>query len=81
MDLWVRETRLRGDRPVVTAESEFAAARLLVGEDVVAGEPPAHVLLGVEPDASAREVRTVYRGAVVDVHLNHGGSKEGFDRI
>lgn len=81
--LWVKETRKRGDRPVVTGESEFAAARLPSGDDdaVVATSRPAHEVLGVDPDAPEAAVRGAYRGLLKERHPDHGGSAEAFQEL
>jgi len=80
--LWVHETRMRGQRPVVTGNSEFAAARLPSGEDdaVVAG-PPAHEVLDVAPDAAPDVVKAAYRQKTKEMHPDHGGSPEAFQRL
>ena len=70
--LWMRETRLSGDRPVVTGQSQFAAAALPPGEgeksDAIAVAPttPApsdapHEVLGVAPDADPTVVEAAAR--------------------
>lgn len=51
---WIPETRLRGQRPVQTGDSEFAAARLPPGDNEVAAtgsmSTPAREVLSVAPD-------------------------------
>lgn len=81
--LWVHETRMRSQRPVVTGEDEFAAARLPSGDDgdaVVAREPP-HEVLGVEPDAPEAAVKGAYRRLLKERHPDQGGSTEEFKRL
>jgi len=83
--LWVHETRMRGQRPVETGESEFAAARLPpAGEDVdgavVASQPP-HEVLDVSPDADPDVVEAAYRAKMQDAHPDQGGSNEQFSRV
>lgn len=81
--LWVHETRMRGQRPVVTGDSEFAAARLppADAEVVVAGRQPAHDVLGVAPDASSSEIRRAYRERLKECHPDQGGSHEAFQEL
>lgn len=81
--LWVEETRLRGQRPVETGESEFAAARLPSGKEdvVVAGAEPAHEVLGVAPDASDKEVEAAFRERAKVTHADTSGSSEEFKRV
>lgn len=80
--LWVRETRKRGQRPVVTGESEFAAARLPPADEDAIAAPPApaepeleeepHEVLGVAPDAPAPVVKGAYRELVKEAHADQG---------
>lgn len=80
--LWVQETRMRGDRPVVTGEDEFATARLPSGdEDAIEAMPPAHEVLGVDADASEAEVRRAYQRRVKETHPDQGGSAEALERV
>jgi hypothetical protein len=81
--LWVNETRMRGQRPVETGESEFAAARLPPADEaaVVASEPPAHGVLGVPPDASDEEVNNAFRDLAKEHHPDQGGDVETFQRL
>lgn len=81
--LWIHETRMRSQRPIETGESEFAAARLPSGNgDAVAAEPPAHAILGVDPDASDAEVKAAYRKRVQETHPDkESGSREAFERV
>lgn len=80
--LYLREKRRMENRPVETGESEFANARLPpADEDVVAGRPPAHVVLGVDPDASEAEIRDAYRERVKETHPDQGGSEDEYQRV
>lgn len=79
--LWVHETRMRGTRPVVTGESEFAAARLPAGDDPVAADPPAHEVLEVAPDASDAVVEAAFRERVKEAHSDQGGSTAEMKRV
>jgi hypothetical protein len=78
---WLHETRLRSDRPVRTADTEFAAARLPSADDVIAGSAPPHEVLDVSPDASEAVVKGAARAMKKDVHPDNGGSREEFQRI
>jgi hypothetical protein len=81
--LWVHETRMREQRPVVTGDTGFAAARLPSGEeDAVAADPPPHEVLDVSPDAPEAVVEGAYRAKVQEVHPDKpSGSEEAFQRI
>ncbi len=90
--LWIHETRLRGNRPVVTGESEFAAARLPPGDenadDVIVANGPVDLdveaaadLLGVTPDAPDRVVTTAYQEKTKTAHPDGGGSSAEFQRV
>jgi len=80
--LWVHETRMRGQRAVVTGSSEFAAARLPSGDDdpVVADWPP-HEVLDVSPDAPDGVVEAAYREKTKEMHPDQGGSTDEFQRL
>ena len=85
---WVNETRMRGQRPVKTGDTEFAAARLPPGDetggDVVAGSSsttPAHEVLDVSPDASETVVMAVARSLKAEHHPDNGGSREEFQEV
>lgn len=80
--LWVHETRMRGQRPVRTGDTEFAAARLPAGDEepVVAQEPP-HEILEVAPDADEGVVQAAWRSKVKQAHPDSGGSQEELQRI
>lgn len=85
--LWIRETRKRNQRPVVTGESDFAAARLPSGrdEDVDEGGQqypgPPHELLDVAPDASEGVIKAAARQKKKEHHPDSGGSKRLFQKI
>lgn len=68
---------------VETIESEFQTQALPSGEedDVIAAEPPAHQVLGVDPDADADEVQEAFREQVQEAHPDRGGSDEEFRRV
>jgi hypothetical protein len=82
--LWVHETRMRGNRPVVTGSSQFAAARLPPGDEereaVVARQPP-HEILGVAPDAPEAVVKAAAKQLKKEHHPDQGGDEEQFKRI
>jgi len=62
--LWLKETQVRGDRPVVHGGSHFAAAALPPGDEGAAGRSPhlpPHEVLGVAPDADPEVVRQAGR--------------------
>lgn len=91
--LWVRETRKRSDRPVVTGESEFAAARLPPADEEAIAAPPAPStdeldedpaeILGVQPDAPDDLVKSAFRTQVKDLegHPDTGGSSGRFQKL
>lgn len=82
--LWLKETRLRSKRPVVTGQSEFATARLPPGEqseEAVEGEPAhpfvgmePHEVLDVSPDAPEAVVDGAFRAKVKRYHSDQGGN-------
>ncbi len=79
---YLHETRMQEQRGTVTAESEYEKLRLPSGdEDVAVGEPPAYVVLGVDPEATDAEVKQAYRERVKEVHPDNGGSPEAFERV
>jgi len=80
--LYIEEKRKMSERPVTTGQSEFATARLPSGEgEATAAAPPAHRVLGVDSDASEREVRDAYRERLKEVHPDHGGTPAEFKRV
>jgi hypothetical protein len=81
--LYIREKRKMSDRPVTTGQDEFATARLPSGDedDAIAAEPPAHEVLDVAPDAPDGVVEAAARQKVKQVHPDHGGDPEAFQRV
>ena len=80
--LWVHETRMRGQRPVRTGDSEFAAARLPAGDDAaVAHQRPPHEVLEVSPDATDAVVDAAYRELLKERHPDQGGSTEAVKEL
>lgn len=79
--LWVEETRKRSDRPVVTGDTDFAAARLMPpGEDAEPKKPP-HEVLGVAPDASDAVIEAAARARRGETHPDQGEDGEEFLRV
>ena len=82
--LWVHETRMRGNRPVVTGSSQFAAARLPPGDEereaVVASAAP-HEILGVAPDAPETVKKAAAKRLKKEHHPDQGGDGEQFKRV
>lgn len=79
---YLHETRMQEQRGTVTAESEYEKLRLpSADDDVVAAEPPAHVILGVEPGASESAIRDAFRERVKTEHADAGGSNKRFKRL
>ncbi|MFC7226289.1 J domain-containing protein [Salinirubellus salinus] len=66
---------------VSTISSEFATQALPSGEDALEAEPPAHIVLGVDPDAGEREVIEAFRERAKETHADTGGSSEEFKRV
>jgi hypothetical protein len=80
--LWIEETRKRGNRPVETGQSDFAAAALPgPGEDAVAAGPPPHEVLGVTPDAPDAVTEGAARSLKREYHFDNGGDSEQFKRV
>lgn len=92
--LYVRRKRLAERCEVATAESEFETAALPPGDesdegDVIAagsGEPDLDIeraaeLLGVEPDATDRLVKTAFQERVKAVHGDQGGDLADATRL
>jgi len=80
--LWVRETRLRGDRPVRTGQDEFATARLPSGDDdALVQRPPPGDVMGVQPGASEAVVQAAYQEQVKEAHPDQGGSAEELELV
>ena len=85
---WVNETRMRGNRPVETGDTEFAAARLPPGDDadgaVVAGSAtsqPAHEVLHIQPNAPDGVVESAARARKAQTHPDNDGSTEEFEKV
>ena len=83
---WVHETRMRGQRPVQTGDSEFAAARLPPGdgEDAVVGtatSQPPHEVLGVAPDAPENVIESAARARKAETHPDNDGDSDEFQRV
>jgi hypothetical protein len=80
--LWVKDTRITGDRPVRTGSDQFAAAKLPSGdEDAIAQRPPPHEVLNVSPDAAGVVVQTAYQEQVKQAHPDQGGSAEELELV
>jgi DnaJ-domain-containing protein 1 len=80
--LWMRETRLSGDRPVRTGRSQFASAALpSAEEDAVVAEEPPHEVLEVAPDADPAVIKAAYRQKAKAAHPDRGGDGEQLQRV
>nr|WP_233265075.1 J domain-containing protein [Halomarina oriensis] len=79
--LWVHETRMRGQRPVVTGGADFAAARLPAGDVDVGTDIPPHQILDVPRDADDATVRSAARDLAKETHPDAGGDREAFQRV
>lgn len=81
--LWVHETRMRSQRPVTTADAEFAAARLPSGDgkDAVAATAPPHEVLEVDPDAGEEIVQAAFRQKAKSAHPDQGGDPAEWQRL
>ena len=64
---------------VETVESEYQTMAL-PSADVV-GDEPAHVVLGVDRDATEEEIKDAARQRSVETHPDLGGDKEAFKRV
>jgi len=77
--LYIREKRKMQSRPVVTGRPEFSNARLPSGDD---GDPaeafdrPDHEIVGVDPDASEKEIRRSARAEIKAAHPDTAGTSE-----
>lgn len=79
---YLHETRMQEQRGTVTAESEYQKLRLPSGDgDAVAGEPPAHIVLGVDRDATDEEVQQAFRERAKETHADTGGDSDAFKRV
>ena len=87
--LWINETRMREDRPVVTGGDAFAAAALPPGDtdgDVIHAPDPEpreepYEVLNVSPGAPRGVVRAAARSLKKDAHPDNGGSMAELKRI
>ena len=57
---------------------ETPAAMDVLADD---GEADAFEVLGIDASASVEDVRSAYRDRVKDVHPDHGGDREAFERV
>lgn len=80
---FLHETRMQEQRGTVTAESEYEKLRLPSGDEdaVAAAAPPAHVVLGVDADASEDEIVKAWREKMKVAHPDQGGSEEEVERV
>lgn len=78
---YLNETRMQEQRGTVTGQSEYDKLRLPSGDDSTAADPPAHVVLGVDPDADEGEVKEAFRERAKETHSDTGGSAEQFKRV
>lgn len=90
---WIHETRMRAQRPVKTAESEFATARLPpADEDAIAAPAPSQNgqwgrfdgpadVLAVDEDADPGEIRAAYRDLAKELHPDNGGDRGEFELV
>lgn len=79
--LWMRETRLSGDRPVVTGQSQFAAAALPPGDPEAVAMParsqePPHEVLGIDPGSPDDVVEAVGRRLKARYHPDSGAEPD-----
>ena len=80
--LWIEETRKRSNRPIETAQDDFAAAALpSADDDAVAAGPPPHEVLEVAPDASEETIKAVARRKLANTHPDNGGDEAEYKRI
>lgn len=80
--LWIKETRMSGDRPVATVRDQFAAAALPSGDDVEAVAPPPHEVLGVRPDAPENVIKAAAKAMKKQTHPDSpDGDREAFQRV
>jgi hypothetical protein len=75
--LWVKDTRITGERPVRTGNDQFAAAQLPSGDvDAVTTRPPPHEVLGIQSDAPDGLVQAAYREKIKEAHPDQGGTNQ-----
>jgi len=79
--LYVREKRKMEARPVATGQTEFSNLQLPSGEDTITAEPPAHVVLGIDPDSGRARIQQAFRESMMEAHPDHGGSSEAVERV
>lgn len=83
---WLKETRLRDNREIVTGGSNFAAAELPPGSDPDDDDVPEpiddpYAVLGVHPEASINDVEAAFKRKAKATHPDGGGSDAEFKRI
>jgi hypothetical protein len=79
---YLHETRMQEQRGTVTAESEYEKLRLPSGDgDATASDPPPHVVLGVDRDASEEKVQQAFRERAKETHADTGGDTGAFKRV
>ena len=79
---YLNETRMQEQRGTVTGQSEYDKLRLPSGDgEATAAEPPAHVVLGVDRDASEEEIQQAFRERAKETHVDTGGDSEAFKRV
>lgn len=84
--LWIKETRMRSDRPVETGQDDFAAAQLPPGDperEMVVGRQPPHEILGVAPDADPDAAEAAAKRLQRKYHPDTGEepNREKFQRV
>ncbi len=77
---YLHETRMQEQRGTVTAQSEYEKLRLPSG-DAEAADPPAHIVLGIDRDASPEEVQAAFKDRVNETHPDKGGDQKSFERV
>ena len=81
---WIKETRMREQRPVGTARDNFAAAELPSGDEtdaIALGGESAASVLGISPAATNAEAKEAHRQLIKEVHPDNGGSEQEFKRV
>jgi DnaJ-domain-containing protein 1 len=86
--LWVHETRMRSNRPVVTGSGDFAAAQLppaeqgsdatALGSSSMRDTRDPHEVLGVDPGAPIEVVESAARALKAKHHPDAGGDREEY---